>query len=36
MYQFIVWLHTNRRWARPWIFSHRYQIGWTVLMLICW
>ena len=23
-----------RRWARPWIFSHRYQIGWTVLMAI--
>jgi len=23
-----------RRWARPWIFTHRYQIGWTVLMPI--
>ena len=27
---------TFRRWARPWIFSHRYQIGCTVLMSIFW
>jgi len=27
---------TTSRWARPWTFIYRYQIGWTVLMLICW